>query len=76
MHQVEALALCTTVRNEAPYMLEWLMFHHMFGVELFRIDDNGSDDGTFELLEMLSRPSPHRVGSMVLDGHRQTGRCI
>lgn len=38
------------VRNEAPYMAEWIEFHRMMGVNHFFIYDNGSNDGTVELL--------------------------
>lgn len=44
------LALCTMIRNERPYILEWLAFHALAGVAHFRIYDNESDDGTAELL--------------------------
>jgi len=48
------LALCTMVRNERPYLLEWLAFHAMAGGEHFRIYDNESDDGTTELLHEVA----------------------
>ncbi|HEY0267592.1 MAG TPA: glycosyltransferase family 2 protein [Rhizomicrobium sp.] len=52
------LAICAIIRNEAPYLLEWLAFHSLCGVDLFRIYDNDSDDGTTELLGALSRDFP------------------
>ena len=45
------LAICACVKNEAPYIEEWLEFHILQGVDFFFITDNGSDDGTVEILE-------------------------
>lgn len=47
------LSICAIVKNEVPYILEWIAFHKLQGVEHFYLYDNGSDDGTFELLENL-----------------------
>ncbi|MEM9471328.1 MAG: glycosyltransferase family 92 protein [Pseudomonadota bacterium] len=44
------LAVCIMVRNEGPYIAEWIEFHLMMGVNHFYIYDNGSNDGTVELL--------------------------
>jgi hypothetical protein len=52
------LALCTMVRNEARALPEWLAFHELCGVTLFRIYDDGSNDGTPALLEGLARWFP------------------
>jgi glycosyltransferase involved in cell wall biosynthesis len=48
------VALCTMVRNEAAYLLEWLAFHELNGVSLFRVYDDNSDDGTAAVLDQLS----------------------
>lgn len=40
-------------RDEFPYVLEWLAWHQLAGFEQFYIADNGSSDGTVELLEAL-----------------------
>lgn len=44
------IAICSMVRNEARYLPEWLAFHRLQGVGLFRIYDDQSTDGTAELL--------------------------
>ena len=44
-----------SVRDEAPYMLEWLAYHRVLGVDRFVIYDNESSDGTSELLATLAR---------------------
>ncbi|MFV3074455.1 glycosyltransferase family 2 protein [Niveispirillum fermenti] len=49
------LSVCAIVRNEAPYLLEWIAHHRLVGVEHFVLFDNGSDDGTTALLAGLAR---------------------
>jgi glycosyltransferase involved in cell wall biosynthesis len=39
------------VKDEAPYMAEWLEYHLLVGVEKFYIYDNGSSDNLLEILE-------------------------
>ncbi|MFT6345714.1 MAG: hypothetical protein ACJAWQ_002801 [Paraglaciecola sp.] len=41
-------------KDEYEYVLEWISWHLMCGFEHFYIADNGSSDGTVELLEALS----------------------
>mgnify|MGYP002280373457 CR=1 FL=1 len=41
------------VKNECPYLVEWLAHHRCLGIDHFYIADNGSDDGTAELLARL-----------------------
>jgi hypothetical protein len=38
------LAACMVYRNHASYLLEWLEFHKLVGVERFFLYDNGSTD--------------------------------
>lgn len=44
----------TSVRNEAPYLLEWIAHHRAAGVTDFLIYSNDSDDGTDQLLSLLA----------------------
>ncbi|WP_337660200.1 glycosyltransferase family 92 protein [Anderseniella sp. Alg231-50] len=44
------LCVFAIVRNESPYIGEWIEFHRMMGVSHFFIYDNGSNDGTAEQL--------------------------
>src|SRR6516165_1286998 len=37
-------------KDEAPYLLEWIAFHKMVGVDLFVLYDNGSTDGGPDLI--------------------------
>ena len=42
---MDKLAICAIFKDEAPYLLEWLAFHRMMGVDAFVCYDNGSSDG-------------------------------
>jgi hypothetical protein len=49
------LAICAVVKNEAPYIEEWLAFHVLQGVGAILIFDNDSTDATRGMLERVSR---------------------
>ena len=48
------IAVCAIFRDEAPYLLEWLAFHTMIGVDRFFLYDNGSSDGGDDLIRRSS----------------------
>src|SRR5580704_3496716 len=52
-----ALAICAIVKNEHDYLLEWIAYHRVVGVDHFLIYNNSGldDDGTTELLQKLRR---------------------
>jgi hypothetical protein len=58
-----SLAICAIVKNEHDYLLEWIAYHRVVGVDRFLIYNNSSDDddGTTELLKKL-----HRIGAVEL----------
>lgn len=47
---MDKIAVCAIFKDEAPYLLEWLAFHKMVGVDLFVLYDNGSSDGGGDLI--------------------------
>jgi len=49
------IAVVVIVKNELPSLLEWLAFHRAVGIRDFIVVDNGSTDGTWELLKRLRR---------------------
>ncbi|MBR1421280.1 MAG: glycosyltransferase family 2 protein [Selenomonadaceae bacterium] len=47
------IALVVCVKNESPYIGEWLEYHHQIGVDKFYIYDNDSEDRA-ELQKILA----------------------
>jgi hypothetical protein len=45
------LGVVVIIRNEAPYLSEWLAYHRALGVEHFFIYDNGSTDELHQVIE-------------------------
>ncbi|RMD91644.1 MAG: glycosyltransferase family 2 protein, partial [Alphaproteobacteria bacterium] len=45
--------IVTTMKNEGPFILEWLAYHRAIGVEKFLIYTNDCTDGTDRLLDLL-----------------------
>lgn len=55
---MQYLALCCIVKDEGPYIKEWVLYHAMLGVEHFFIYDNGSTPPVRESLGSLA-DMPH-----------------
>jgi hypothetical protein len=51
---MDKIAVCAIFKDEARYLLEWIAFHKMIGVDLFVLYDNGSTDGGPELIRRSS----------------------
>jgi len=47
--------LCGIVKNENPYLLEWISYHKAVGIDFFVIYDNLSTDSSYSLLQALDR---------------------
>lgn len=47
------ITLVTTMRNEAPHLLEWIAHHRALGVTDFLVFSNGCADGTDAMLDIL-----------------------
>jgi hypothetical protein len=47
------IAIAACVKDEASYIEEWVRFHQAVGVRHFHIYDNGSSDGTCDVLRSL-----------------------
>lgn len=45
--------LITAMRNEAPFILEWIAWHRMIGVDHFLVYSNDCDDPTDDILKRL-----------------------
>ena len=44
------LSIVACFKNEAPYLKEWIEYHHMLGVDRFYLYNNESDDNFMEVL--------------------------
>jgi len=53
----QRIAIIAIVKNEAPYLLEWIAYHRVIGINDLYISDDGSNDGTEELLQKLADSS-------------------
>jgi hypothetical protein len=47
---MDKIAICAIFKDEARYLLEWLAFHRVVGVDAFVLYDNGSMDGGADLI--------------------------
>ena len=47
------LAIAAILRNEGPYLLEWIAWHRALGIDRFFLADNLSDDGSGPLFAAL-----------------------
>ena len=47
--------IVTTMKNEGPFILEWIAYHRAIGVDDFLIYTNDCTDGTDTMLDMLQR---------------------
>ena len=46
-------AIVTCMKNEGPFILEWVAYHRAIGVDDFLVYTNDCTDGTVELLDLL-----------------------
>jgi len=53
--QADQVTIVTTMKNEGPFILEWLAYHRAIGVTGFLVYTNDCSDGTDGLLELLQR---------------------
>ncbi len=60
----------TTMKNEGPFILEWIAYHRAIGVTDFLVYTNDCTDGTDDMLELLQRKGllQHRQNPWVPGG--------
>lgn len=56
-----ALVVCAVVKDEGPYLAEWLAFHRAAGVGAFLIYDHDSRDDTRAVLDRFERAFPGAI---------------
>jgi hypothetical protein len=49
------LVVCAIAKDELPYLLEWIAYYRVLGVDHFYFLDNESSDGSFQLLSALQK---------------------
>lgn len=52
---MKELGIVAIVKNEELYIEEWIRYHHLIGIDVFYIFDNGSMDRTRDILERLAK---------------------
>ena len=65
----------TCMKNEGPFILEWVAYHRSIGVTDFLVFTNDCDDGTVEILDRLDamgivRHLPNPSGAIGSDRHQ------
>ncbi|MGV6838825.1 MAG: glycosyltransferase family 2 protein [Planktomarina sp.] len=53
MKQKKGTSIVTTMKNEGPFLLEWIAYHRAIGVDQFIVYTNDCTDGTDDFLELL-----------------------
>jgi hypothetical protein len=63
-------AIVTTMKNEGPFILEWIAYHRAIGVDDFLVYTNDCSDGTDTMLQMLQDKGyvQHRANPWVSGG--------
>jgi hypothetical protein len=59
---MKTLGVCTSVLNEAKHLAEWIEFQVLIGAELVVIFDDGSTDGTQDIIITMVSMSVFRNG--------------
>lgn len=68
-HFENELAIGAIMRDEGPYLKEWLDFHILVGVTKFYLYDNGSVDNTTEILKPYIKRG-------IVEYHWSPGKCM
>ena len=60
--------LFSAQRNEGPFLLEWLAYHHVIGFDRFVVVSNDCTDGSDDLLDRLAHHMPLDHVVQTVDG--------
>ncbi|MDD9978765.1 MAG: glycosyltransferase family 2 protein, partial [Boseongicola sp.] len=68
---LDRVVAVTTMRNEGPFILDWIAYHLAIGVTHFLVYTNDCDDPTVEILDALSeRGLVTRIDNPAVSGER------
>lgn len=68
--------LFSAVKNEAPFLLEWVAYYRAIGFDRIVVVSNDSDDGTTELLDALDAAGIlHHIHHSVAPGESPQGKA-
>ncbi|GAA5871596.1 hypothetical protein JCM3774_006307 [Rhodotorula dairenensis] len=72
--EVGEIAICASLRNEGRFIVEWLLYYRILGVDRFYLYDSGSDDDTLERVQPWLRAGTVKLHRFRHDqqGHYQT----
>jgi len=51
----KSATICAIMKDEGPYIIEWIAFHKTLGFDVIKIYDNETCDGSQDILHALSR---------------------
>ncbi len=62
--------IISTMKNEGPYILEWIAYHRVIGFKQFLIYTNDCDDSTVKILERLTEMGivQHEANKVLIRG--------
>lgn len=68
--QAQQTSIVTTMKNEGPFLLEWIAYHRVIGVNGFLVYTNDCTDGTDSFLSLLQEKGicQHRANPWVPGG--------
>lgn len=65
----KTVALVAVVKNEGPYLIEWISYHLMLGVDHVYLYDDGSNDDSWKAYEIM-----YKTGKLTVHRALKTGR--
>ena len=70
-------AIVTTMKNEGPFILEWIAYHQAIGVEDFLVYTNDCSDGTDAMFDLLQAKGvlQHRQNPYKKNENKTATRC-
>ena len=72
-----ASVLFSAMRNEGPFVLDWVTYHRAIGFDKIVVVTNDCDDGTEEILDALqAQGQVEHVRQILPDGKSPQGAAV